>query len=78
MISLISKNWSRIQINKQNITRDTEMKNKPTVPRGEGGQGTMKEGREESSKNMYKGHMDKAKGGRIESGRWGWVGQAWL
>ena len=50
MISLISKNWSRIQINKQNITRDTEMKNKPTVTRGEGGKGTMKEGREESSK----------------------------
>ena len=23
---------------------------------------------------MYKGHMDKAKGGRFEGGRWGWVG----
>ena len=22
---------------------------------------------------MYKGHMDKAKGGRFEGGRWGWV-----
>ena len=25
--------------------------------------------------NMYKGPMDKAKGGRFESGRQGWVGQ---
>ena len=25
-------------------------------------------------RNMYKGHMDKAKGSRIESGRWGWPG----
>ena len=24
---------------------------------------------------MYKGHTDKAKGGRIEGGRWGWLGQ---
>ena len=24
---------------------------------------------------MYKGHMDKAKGGRIKGGRWGWMGQ---
>ena len=26
------------------------------------------------SRNIYKGHMDKAKGGRIEGERWGWVG----
>ena len=26
------------------------------------------------SGNMYKGHMDKAKGGRIEGGRLGWGG----
>ena len=26
------------------------------------------------SRNMYIGHMDKAKGGRFEVGRWGWVG----
>ena len=29
---------------------------------------------EGSSRSMYKGHMDKAKGDRIEGGRWGWVG----
>ena len=23
---------------------------------------------------MYKGHMDKAKGGRIKGGKWGWLG----
>ena len=37
MISLISKNWSRIQINKQNITRDIYIKNKLTVTRGDAG-----------------------------------------
>ena len=29
---------------------------------------------EEPSRNMYKGHMDKAKGGRFKVGRQGWVG----
>ena len=24
---------------------------------------------------MYEGHMDKVKGGRIEDGRWEWVGR---
>ena len=27
------------------------------------------------SRNTNKGHMDKAKGGRIEGGMWGWVGR---
>ena len=26
------------------------------------------------SRNTYKGHMDKAIGGRFQGGRWGWVG----
>ena len=30
---------------------------------------------EGASGNMYKGHMDKAKGGRFEGGRRRWVGQ---
>ena len=25
-------------------------------------------------RNMYKGHMDKTKGGRIKGGKWGWLG----
>ena len=25
-------------------------------------------------RNMYKGHMDKAKGGRIKNEKWGWLG----
>ena len=29
-------------------------------------------------RNMYKGHMDKTKGGRIRRGRWGcWGGAMW-
>ena len=28
-----------------------------------------------SSRNMYKGPMDKAKAGRKEGGRWDWVGR---
>ena len=27
---------------------------------------------------MYEGHMDKARGGRIEGGRVGWVRQGWV
>ena len=27
------------------------------------------------SRNMYKGHIDKAKGDRFDGGKWGWVGQ---
>ena len=41
------------------------MKNKPT---GTGGEGIMEGIGEVTSKNMYKGHMDKAKGGQVR--RW--------
>ena len=34
--------------------------------------GKIQEG---SSRNIYKGQMDKAIGGRIKGGRWGWVRQ---
>ena len=30
---------------------------------------------EEPSRNMYKGHMDKAKGGSFKGGRLGWSGE---
>ena len=49
-----------------------EIKNKVTVNREGGGRGIIGEG---PSRNMSKGPMDKAKGGRFESGRQGWVGQ---
>ena len=47
-----------------------EIKNKLTVTRGEGDKGTEGEG---SSRNMYKGPMDKDNQGRkkIKCGRWG-------
>ena len=35
----------------------------------------MREIRERPSRNMYKGHMDKAEGGMFRGGRWGLVGQ---
>ena len=64
------------QKSKQNTTRDIEIKNILTVIREEGrgiiGQGMIGEG---PSRNIYKGHMDKAKGCRFEGGRWGWVGR---
>ena len=61
------------QTSKQNRTRDMEIKNKLTVTRGEGIMGKKGKGQ---VKDMYKGPMDKANGvGRIESRRWGWVGQ---
>ena len=34
----------------------------------------MGENRGRVLRNMYKGHMDKVKGGRLEGGRQGWVG----
>ena len=54
-----------------------EIKNKLTETRGEVGGMVMRKTRGRNmgkSRNMYKGHMDKAKGGRIEGGRWGWLG----
>ena len=49
--------WNLInKTSKQNISRDTEIKNKLTVTREE-------VGGEELSENMYKGPMDKAKVG---------------
>ena len=39
----------------------------------EGSWGIIGEG---PSRNMYKGHMDKAKWGRFEGRRWGWVEQS--
>ena len=44
------------------MTRDIEIKNKLTVIR-EGGRGIIGEKGEGTSRDMYKGHMDKAKGG---------------
>ena len=59
------------QTNKQqNRTRDIEIKNNLTVTRGEvGGGNGGTEGR--VVRNMYKGHMDKAKRGRFEGERQG-------
>ena len=69
MILPMRGNWSTKQTSKKNITKDIEIKNRLTVTKGrwEGITGMIREG---SSRNMYKGHMDKAKGGRIEGGRW--------
>ena len=50
------------QINKQNTTRNIEIKNKMIVTRGERDNGRMKG--KGPSRNMYKGHMDKVKGGK--------------
>ena len=36
--------------------------------------GIIGDNRVGSSKNLYKGHIDKASGGRFKGVRWGWVG----
>ena len=55
--------WNLInKTNKQNITRDIEIKNKLTVTRGEEGV-KYQERWERIIKNIYKGPMGKAKGG---------------
>ena len=61
------------------MTRDIEIKNKLTVTRGEWGGDNGEGKREGLSRNMYKGHMDKAKGGlrsRVGGGD-GWGGGEW-
>ena len=45
-----------------------------TVNRGEWEEGEWRKIGEGLSRNMYKGHMDKAKGGRFKGKRQGWVG----
>ena len=63
------------QTSKQNVTRDTEIKNKLTVTRGElEGDNEWGEKGEGLSRNMYEGHTDKAKGGRIKGGSERWPG----
>ena len=63
MISPISGTKSTKQTSKENITRDIEIKNKLTITRGEvaGDNGEREWGR--VFRNMYKGHLDKTKGG---------------
>ena len=50
------------QTSKQNITKDVEIKNKLTITRGAGVTGERRG--KVKSRNMYKGPMDKAKGGK--------------
>ena len=50
------------------------MENRLTVSREERGEGQQGIIEERPSKNMCEGHTDKAKGGRFEAERWGWVG----
>ena len=64
MISPISGTSSTKQTSKQNIIRDIEIRNKLAVTRGEQGGGLQGKEGEGSSRNMYKGPMDKAKGGK--------------
>ena len=58
------------QTSKQNITRDIEIKNTLTVTRGDRGEDNGGKGGE-LSRNMYKGPMDKVKGGMLEGRRRG-------
>ena len=63
--------WNLINKTKeQNRTRDREIKNKLTVHRGVGGGGEQGIEGEGSSRNMYKGPMDKANSGGED---WRWV-----
>ena len=70
MISPSTRTQSTKEKNKQNITRDIEVKNNLTISRGEG-EGVV--GRR-VFRNHYKGHMDKTKGeGGCKGGRWVWM-----
>ena len=69
VIPPISGNRSTKQTSKQNINRNIEIKNRPTVTRGDGRGGHWGKEGEGLSRNMYKGHTDKPKDSRIENGR---------
>ena len=58
----------------KNINRNLELKNKLTGTRGEGGEREWGKTGEGPSRDVYKGHVDKAKAGRFKGGRQGWVG----
>ena len=74
MISTLSRTWSITKhTSKQNITRDTEIKKKWTVTRGEMGEVVRGKGWR-VFRNNYKGHMDKTKEGWNQGRRWGWLG----
>ena len=56
---------------KQNITRDIEVKNNPTIARGDRGGDSGEKGFQE----LIQGYMDKTKGeGGSRGGRWAWLG----
>ena len=73
-VSILKKTSLINKTNKQNIIRDIEIKNKLTVTRGAGeGDNGGKKGKD-CQGTCIKDPWTKPKGGRIEGGRWGWVG----
>ena len=71
MILPLTGTQSTKEKNKQNITRDIEVKNNLTIARGEWGGDSG----ERDYRSYCKGHMDKIKGeGGGRGGRWGWLG----
>ena len=62
MMSPLTGTQSTEEKSKQNISRDIEIKNDLTVPRGEVGRDNGGK-RGSVFRNNYKGHMDKTKGG---------------
>ena len=73
MISPVSRVKSTKQKSKQNITRDTEIKNKLTVTRGKRGENNGGKNGKGHQGTCIKDTRTKPKGDRIESGRWGWL-----
>ena len=57
-------------MSKQNIARDIEIKNKLTVTREEGREEKWGKIEEGPSRNLYKGHLDKAKGDKVKIQGW--------
>ena len=68
--NLINKTSKQAKYNQSHCNKEQTDSNQ----RG-GGRRITGANREGPSKNIYKGHMDKAKGCRYEGERWGWVGK---
>ena len=67
--NLINKTNKQAKYNQKHWNKEQTDSNHTREGRGiMGGKG------EGTTRNMYKRHMDKAKGVRFEGGRWGWVG----
>ena len=72
----LTYNWKLIHKTNKQAKQNQRHGNKEQTDSNQrdGGEGQWGKEGEGSSRNMYKGHMEKAHGGGFKGGRQGWVG----